>query len=374
MIKLKIGITGHTGFIGSHLVDRLKRDKQIAVILIDDDSFNDPDKLDRSVEQLDRLVHLAGQNRGAEEEIYSTNIALAEKLVASFERLKVTPHLIFASSILSGSDSAFGRSKKAAGQSFEAWAEKNKAPLSLLTIPNVFGDRGRPFYNSVVATFCHQLTHNDQPKIIEDRKIELIFINDLTELIYEKISVPPPKVETVRIKGTEVIAVSDLLKMLDGFRDHFGKRLIPKIEQKFQRDLYNTFISYVEPAQLVFYPAAHADKRGNLFEIIQALSGGQVFFSVTNKGVIRGEHYHSRKIERFCVVKGRACIRLRRIGTNEVHEYNVDAARPGFVDIPIFYTHNIENTGQEDLHTIFWCNEIFDQADPDTYHEEVKLK
>jgi UDP-2-acetamido-2,6-beta-L-arabino-hexul-4-ose reductase len=118
-------------------------------------------------------------------------------------------------------------------------------------------------------------------------------------------------------------------------------------------------------------PEVRSDERGELFELIKLGAGGQVFFSITKPGIIRGNHYHTRKIERFCVIKGTAVIRLRRIGTREIKEYPVAPRVPQFVDIPIFHAHQIENTGNTDLFTLFWCNELFDQKDSDTYFEEV---
>lgn len=372
MKKSRIGVTGYSGFIGSHLLDRLAREVDLEVIRIEDASFKNTEELKNAINNCDTIVHLAGMNRGDEKAVYSVNIELAKTLVACLEELKKCPHLIFSSSILTSTDTAFGRAKKEACKIFDVWSSKNGAPLSLLTIPNVFGDRGKPFYNSVVATFCHQLTHGEQPKIIKDREVEFIYINDLIEIIVNFIKKPPKGTDNVRISETKMITVSELLSTLEKFRDYyFQKKIVPKLDDPFLLNLYNVFLSYVEYDELKYFPEVHKDKRGELFEIIKLAQGGQVFFSTTKPGIIRGNHYHARKIERFCVLKGKASIRLRRIGADKIEEYKVTLNRPTFVEIPIFHAHHIENTGKDELYTMFWCNEIFDPNDPDTYYEEV---
>ena len=380
MSKVKVGVTGYSGFIGSHLIDRLSRESNIIIIHIEDSSFKIPQELKELIGQCDCIVHLAGMNRGDENEIYSTNVSLVNTLLTGIGDTGKKLHLIFASSILTEIDpspldsvhTAFVRAKIESISIMEAWARRSGSTLSVLTIPNVFGDRCKPFYNSVVATFCYQLTHGEQPKIIEDREIELIYINELAEEIYSIIKAPPKGVDKVRIQGTKNIKVSSILSILENFRDcFFTKRIVPSMPEVFCSNLYNVFLSYVDYAQLEYSPKINSDQRGDLFEILKLADGGQVFFSTTKPGIIRGNHYHTRKMERFCVIQGLACIRLRRIGTKEIIEYKLDAKKPMFVEIPIFHTHHIENTGESDLYTLFWCNELFDPADPDTYPEEV---
>ncbi|NQU17143.1 MAG: SDR family oxidoreductase [Candidatus Saganbacteria bacterium] len=374
MKKIRVGITGHSGFIGSHLVNCLSREQNISIVSIDDGLFDDLDNLAIRIKDCDCVVHLAGMNRGSEEEIYSTNIKLAKGLVKCFDKPMKTPHLIFASSILNATDSAFGKSKKEAEQIFMSWAKQSKAALSIFVIPNVFGSFGKPFYNSVVATFCYQLTHGERPKIINDRELELIYINELTEVIKNRIDKQPDSIETIRIPGTKKSSVTALLDILLDFKEHyFIKKVIPALPEQFLVNLYNVFISYLDYTQLEYSPKLHVDNRGELCEIIKLAEGGQVFFSTTKPGVIRGDHYHTRKFERFCVVLGSATIRLRKIGTQDVKEYKVDGKDPQFIEIPVLHTHHIENAGAVDLYTVFWCNEVFDPANADTYAEEVLL-
>ncbi|MHC4664286.1 MAG: polysaccharide biosynthesis C-terminal domain-containing protein, partial [Planctomycetota bacterium] len=254
----------------------------------------------------------------------------------------------------------------------EEWSGRTGAAVSALAIPNVYGDGGLPHYNSVVATFCYELAHGGKCEIHVDKELSLIYINELTEVMWQKIQNPPSGYENVGVKETATIKVSEILALLEKFREYyFEKRIVPTFENDFERNLYNVFITYMQDEDHEQRHVIHADDRGMLYEIVKVEDGGQVFYSTTKPGIVRGNHYHTRKMERFCVVKGDAVIRLRRIGTDEVVEYRVSGHEPGFIEIPIFHTHNIENVGQDDLHTLFWTNELYDPADPDTFYEEV---
>jgi UDP-2-acetamido-2,6-beta-L-arabino-hexul-4-ose reductase len=241
-----------------------------------------------------------------------------------------------------------------------------------MIIPNVFGDKGKPFYNSVVATFCYQITHGEEPKIIDDKKLDLIFINRLIEQMTQKALEFCSCIETVEIEPVYSVKVSEVLSQLNRFKSCYYKyRMVPKLADDFERDLYNTFITYMDEADFEQKSLLHSDERGTLFEFVRHDGAGQVFFSTTKPGVTRGNHYHTRKMEKFCVVKGTGLIKMRRIGTNKVIEYEVNDQNPSSVEMPVFYTHNITNTGKEDMLTIFWTNEVFDSSDPDTFYEEI---
>jgi len=374
MSKVRVGVTGYSGFIGLHLIERLGRDPEIIITRVEDDCFKVPDRLKNAIRDCDCIIHLAGMNRGQEKDVYSTNVFLAQALISALEKLNIRPHLIFASSThtINCPDSAFGRSKKAAGDLLKAWGSRSKADVNVLVIPNVFGDGGKPFYNSVVATFCYQLSHGEKPKIIQDQEVEFIFINDLIESIYQKIREFPKGIGDIKVQGAERIKVSAVLALLESYRDSFfTSRTIPSLTDPFHLNLYNTFISYLDYGSLTRFPEIHRDHRGELYEIIKLGQGGQIFYSMTKPGIIRGNHYHTRKIERFCVIGGMASIRLRRVGTKELKEFKVVSDQPSFIEVPIFHAHHIENTGKEDLRTLFWCNELYDPQDADTFFEEV---
>jgi UDP-2-acetamido-2,6-beta-L-arabino-hexul-4-ose reductase len=224
----------------------------------------------------------------------------------------------------------------------------------------------------VVATFCHQLAHGGQPVIIDDQLIEFVWINDLVDVLSEIIRQPPSGIAERRVASTARLNVSQLLTKLAAFRtSYFKENVVPDLSDPLDASLYTTFLSYVELDDHRHRPRVHHDDRGQLFEILRMATGGQIFFSTTKPGVIRGNHFHTRKVEWFCVLRGEAAIRIRRVGDSRVREFRVSGESPEFISIPALHTHQIENIGAEELLTMFWCNEIFQPADPDTFYEQV---
>ncbi|MHC4131441.1 MAG: polysaccharide biosynthesis C-terminal domain-containing protein [Planctomycetota bacterium] len=372
MKNLTVGITGMIGFMGSHLRDRLVREENISVPTFEDEFFNDPEQLRNYLSKCDSVVHLAAMNRGNPDELYKVNIELVTKLVSALEELDARPNVIFSSSTQINRDNPYGKSKKEGARILTEWATRNNVPLTIMVIPNVFGDSGQPFYNSVVATFCYQITHDQQPKIEIDGELNLIYINELVEIIAQRVQKPPGGVETMRVNASSKAKVSEILTLLRNFKKcYFDEGVVPKFNNDFERNLYNTFLTYMDDINYERHPVLHSDDRGSLFEVVKQDGSGQIFFSTTRPDITRGNHYHTRKMEKFCVVRGQAVIRMRRIGTDEVIEYKVSGDAPSVVEMPIFYTHNITNVGQNELLTLFWTNELFDPEDPDTFYEEV---
>jgi UDP-2-acetamido-2,6-beta-L-arabino-hexul-4-ose reductase len=255
----------------------------------------------------------------------------------------------------------------------EEWASKNEAKFTGLIIPNVFGPFGNPYYNSVVATFCHQLTHNETPKIEIDGELKLIYISELVEHFIQHITHHPSRVTHHAIPHTATIKVSALLSILQGFKEnYFENGIIPNLDESFERNLFNTFVCYIDHKSFFpFHLKLNTDDRGSFVETVKMHGGGQVSFSTTKPGITRGNHFHTRKAERFAVIKGKARIDLRRIGTSQVMSFELDGSKPSFVDMPIWYTHNITNIGEEELYTIFWISEHYSAEDADTFFEEV---
>ncbi len=371
--KLNIGITGMVGFVGSHLKERLNREEGLAVIQPFEDSyFSEPDKLREYLQKCGVVVHLAAMNRGEPDEIYRVNIELVKKLISCLEETGKTPHVIFSSSTQCDLDNPYGRSKQEGMRLLADWAKRNKTTATLLVIPNVFGDSGRPFYNSVIATFCYQLSHGEQPKIMVDKEMGLIYVNELTELICKVIKNPNNGVNEIRVPPTSAFKVTEVLALLQKFKEYYyDKRTVPQFSNSFERNLYNTFITYMDSIAFEQPLKVNSDQRGSLVEVVKQEGAGQIFFSTTKPGITRGNHYHTRKMEKFCVVKGEGLIRMRGIGTDKVIEFKVSGEKPAAVEMPIFYTHNISNVGKEEMLTLFWTNELFDPKDPDTFFEEV---
>ncbi|MDR3668339.1 MAG: NAD-dependent epimerase/dehydratase family protein [Ignavibacteriaceae bacterium] len=374
---IKIGITGQTGFIGTHLFNTLGLfpDKYVR-IKFEDSYFQSDEKLESFVKECDIIVHLAGMNRHNDPEvIYKTNIGLVNQLIGALEKTASLPYVLFASSTQEERDNQYGKSKREGRELLEKWAVRNNAKFTGLVIPNVFGPFGNPYYNSVIATFCHQLTHNETPKIEVDGEIKLIYVAELVKEILSRIerNKVVASSEVVKVPYTSEIKVSALLKLLEEIKNnYFTKGEIPDLSIAFERNLFNTFLTYVE--HKTFFPfnlKLNTDQRGSFVETIKLNSGGQVSFSTTVPGITRGNHFHIRKAERFAVIKGKALIQLRRIGTSEILNFELSGDKPAFVDMPVWYTHNIKNIGDGELYTLFWINEFYNPDDPDTFFETV---
>ena len=371
----KIGITGQVGFIGSHLYNTLNLKEDVELVAFKDEFFEDSTELEGFVKQCDTIVHLAAMNRHEDQNIiYETNISLVKALINTCKKTDSTPHIIFSSSLQEEKDNLYGKSKIEGRKLFEEWARNNNAKFTGLIIPNVFGPFGKPFYNSVVATFCYQVTHNEQPNIIEDGIVNLIYINELVDIFYSAINnnIENSNIIEYKVHHTSSKKVSEILQLLETYRDNYLKEgVIPNLENEFEKALYNTFICYIPKEHYPFIYTKHADDRGHFVEIAKVETKGQFSFSTTKPGITRGNHFHTRKAERFAVIKGKAQIQLRKIDSDEVITYKLDGENPSFVDMPIWYTHNIKNIGEEELITLFWINEPYNPENADTYFELV---
>jgi|AMZC01.1.fsa_nt_AMZC01000529.1_2 UDP-2-acetamido-2,6-beta-L-arabino-hexul-4-ose reductase len=372
---IRVGITGQTGFVGTHLFNTLGLyPDKFQRVPFEDDFFQDDSRLAAFVKSCDAIVHLAAMNRhGDPQVIYDTNIRLVKQLIAACESSGARPHILFSSSTQEERDNLYGKSKREGRLLFKEWATRNHTPFTGLIIPNVFGPFGHPFYNSVVATFCYQLTHNEQPRIEVDGELKLIYVGELVQQIITLIINHQSRVTSHQIPHTSTITVSGLLNKLELFKqNYFQHGILPDLDDTFNRNLFNTFLCYIDHQRFFPFPLKlNTDNRGTFVEVVKLHSGGQVSFSTTKPGITRGNHFHTRKAERFAVIKGKARIELRRIGTDKVLSFDLDGHQPSFVDMPIWYTHNITNTGDEDLYTIFWINEHYNPEDPDTFFEKV---
>jgi UDP-2-acetamido-2,6-beta-L-arabino-hexul-4-ose reductase len=371
---IKIGITGQEGFVGTYLYNTLKLyPKEFEVIDYDISYFEDENQLDRFVSNCDTIVHLAAMNRHKSQQvIYDTNIILVDKLIASCKKAVSKPHILFSSSSQEGRDNLYGKSKKVGRNLLSDWAKQDSGVFTGLVIPNVFGPFGKPHYNSVIATFSHQVVNNENPEIKVDGSLKLIYVGELAQEIIEKIRLRKSE-ELYKVPHTSEAKVSEILTYLQNFKNNYHEKgEIPTIRDSFELNLFNTFRSYINVAE--YFPVKykkHTDTRGSFVEVIRLGVGGQVSFSTTVPNITRGNHYHTRKIERFSVIKGKALIQLRRIGTTEVFDFYLDGNEPSYVDMPIWFTHNIKNIGDDILYTNFWINEFYNPEDTDTFIEEV---
>lgn len=370
----RIGITGQSGFVGSHLYNTLGLNpEQYVRIDFQKEYFDYPEKLDEFVKQCDVIVHLAAMNRHPDQEvIYNNNVNLVKKLVASLERTHSKAHVLFSSSSQEERDNLYGKSKKEGRRLLAEWAENKGGKFTGMIIPNVFGPFGQPNYNSFIATFCHKLTHGEIPTIDVDGEVKLIYVGELVQEIINQIESGKTTEEYVVPFKTSV-KVSEVLTKLENYKKlYFDGGEIPELKTYFDYELFNTFRCYFDIKN--HYPVKftqHTDPRGAFVEVIRLGIGGQCSFSTTVPGITRGNHFHTRKIERFAVIKGKALIQLRKIDSDEVLDFYLDGTEPAYVDMPIWYTHNIKNIGEEELYTIFWINEPYNPENADTYFAEV---
>lgn len=372
---IKVGITGQPGFVGTHLYNTLGLfPEEFERVPFEDDFFEDEKKLRDFVKQCDVVVHLAAMNRHPDSQVlYDTNIRLVKQLITAMETEKVTPHVLFSSSTQEERDNEYGKSKREGRGLLEEWAEKNEASFTGMVVPNVYGPFGRPNYNSFIATFCYKLTHGETPEVLQDASVRLIYVGSLCQHIIEKIREQQGEkfVERDLVAYDFEKKVTEILALLEQYKTlYFDQGVIPELKDKHEVNLFNTFCGYMDfesiyPRQLV----KHVDPRGFFVETIKLGIGGQVSFSTTVPGITRGNHYHTRKIERFTVIKGKARIQLRKIGTDEVLNFYLDGNEPSYVDMPIWYTHNITNIDEEELYTQFWINEWYNPEDGDTFFE-----
>ncbi len=365
---MNIGITGADGLIGWHLRAFLRVQGGHEVRLATRPTFADPDQLAAFVDGLDAVVHLAGMNRGEEAEVEATNAALAVALVAACERTGATPRLAFSNSIHVDRDTAYSRGKRAAASHLRAWAARSGAPFANLIFPHTFGEFGKPFYNSAVSTFCHQLAHNEPPQIIVDGDLELIHAQEVAARCL--FAVEAGENGDSRVQGTPM-KVSTLLQRLRRMATSYAAQIVPDLRDPLDVRLFNTLRSYLYPERYPVTLTLHSDNRGTLFEAVKSENGGQIFLSTTRPGITRGNHFHTRKVERFLVASGEAEIQLRKLFSDKVITFRVSGEYPCYIDMPTFHTHSITNVGSSELVTLFWANEIFDPNDSDTYPEPV---
>lgn len=366
--QVRIAVTGAHGMLGTHLRAYLRAFPSLEVVPIGRKEF--AGDLSRELHGCDVVFHLAGMNRGNEDEVAWINMELTERLIAALEEVESRAHVLFSSSTHVDRPTPYGQSKRRAAERLEAWAGRSSSSgrFTNVVLPGVFGEGGRPFYNSVVATFCHQVAHGQTPTV-DDAPTEQIHAQEVSRQLWRMVQ--RGETGTVRVQGKQ-LTVRGLLTTLQEMRDVYAEHVIPDISDPFQRDLFNMYRSFLYPAHYPVPLTLHTDPRGSLFEAIKSPSGGQAFMSTTHPGVTRGNHFHTRKVERFLVSGGEAEIRLRHLFRDEVQTFRVSGKQPAYVDIPTLHTHNITNVGEGTLLTLFWTNELFDPNDPDQVPELVK--
>lgn len=362
-------VTGGEGFLGWHLRSRLRALTEDRIVCLGRADLARAELADGALTTADVVFHLAGVNRGADSELVEVNRAAAQLLTDACDRAGAAPRVVYADSIHRDRDSAYGRGKREAGGLLERWAARRGTGYADVRLPNLFGEHGRPHYNSVVATFCHVLASGGSPDVVDDSEIPLLHAQTAAaELMAAAESGAGGVFEPVG-RPTRVSAVRDLLAEQAAT---YWTAEIPDLADGFARDMFNTYRSYTFPRAFPMPITKHQDGRGSLFECVRSHGGtGQTFLSTSHPDVTRGEHFHLNKVERFVVVSGRGQIRLRRLFTDEVVRFDVDGQVPTIVDMPTMWVHSVTNTGADDMTTLFWTDDLFDATHPDTYPEAV---
>lgn len=366
---MNILVTGAKGFIGKNLIAELKNRGYRTIFQYDSDSTRE--ELAEYTKSCDFVFHLAGVNRPQKEsEFMEGNFGFTSELLEALRENGNQAPILVTSSIQALQDNPYGKSKKAGEDLLFRYQEQTGAKVYIYRLQNVFGKWCRPNYNSVVATFCHNIA-NDLPISISDREnpIRLIYVDDV---VHSFISAMEGN-ETAAQDGLHYImtvypvTLGRLADLIHAFHDSRQNLSVPDVSDSFIKKLYSTYLSYL-PADQFSYPLKmNIDDRGSFTEFLKSPEKGQVSVNISKSGITKGNHWHHTKNEKFLVVSGQGVIRFRKIGEDEVIEYPVDGSKLEVVDIPPGYTHNITNTGTMDLVTVMWANEPFDPERPDTY-------
>ena len=369
---MRVALTGANGFLGWHTRCALKARGETDVVCITREVMENETELDEALRGADAVLHLAGVNRAEDAALRDENAAAAARLTASLDRVGATPTIVYANSIQSGNGTPFGDGKQAASDQLAAWSRSAGAVVADVRLPNLFGEHGRPHYNSVVATFCDALVRGEKPTILEDRALPLLHVQDAVDLMLE---VAGNQRGGIHRPEGRLMQVSSLLEQLRGFHHLYEAGDIPNVAASFDRALFNTYRSFCFPDHFPIRPVSRTDERGHLIECLRAHGGeAQVFCSWTQPAQSRGQHFHLRKIERFQVLQGTAEIALRRLFHRTVTRFAVSGDEPAIIDMPTMWTHGITNTGAGELTTLFWTDEVLNPDIADTHREEVELR
>lgn len=364
---MNVLLTGAAGFLGWHTRLRLHAQQEHTVIPLTRDNWS---QLPRLVQTADAVIHLAGVNRADDtESVHSGNVALAETLASAISE-RPGLRIVYANSTQCANGTPYGTGKAKALDVLSTAVRKVGGHLVDVRLPNLFGEHGRPWYNSFVATFVDAATRAETP-VLQDNDVPLLHAQDAAQELVTGLTTSRPQLDpSPALRG-----VSDVWELLNDFATTYRRGNFPDLSTKFHIDLFNTYRSALFPGAYPIPLTPHTDHRGTFIETVRSLGGeGQSSISTTAPGVTRGEHFHLRKIERFVVVEGTATIKLRRMFHDNIVKFHVTGDQPGAIDMPTGWTHSITNTGRASLVTQFWTHDLYRPEAPDTYPANVTLK
>lgn len=365
-------ITGASGFIGKNLVAELKNQGYNELLLYN--KSNSLEDLKGYTKQCDFVFHLAGVNRPKkEEEFIEGNYDLTSKLLAFLENNHKKVPVLMTSSIQADKDNAYGKSKKAGEDLVFKYSNETGAKAYIYRLPNVFGKWSKPNYNTVVATYCFNITRGIDIQVNNpNSNLSLTYIDDvLVEFINALKGTPTQKEKYCEIPVVHSIKLGILADTIKSFKESRRNLAIPNMTDELTKKLYSTYLSFLPETDFAYDLKMNIDNRGSFTEFLRTPDRGQVSVNISKPGITKGNHWHHTKNEKFLVVSGEGLIRFRNIASAEIIEYQVNGDKLQVVDIPVGYTHSIVNTGEANLVTIMWVNESFDPNNPDTIFLEV---
>ncbi|WP_114521152.1 NAD-dependent epimerase/dehydratase family protein [Altererythrobacter sp. ZODW24] len=371
---MKIAVTGSAGLLGWHAAGRIHAVNCAAkfqgeappheLVLLNRASFANADKLAAALSGVEAILHFAGVNRGEPDEVEAANPAIARQLIEACESAGVQPHVVYANSIHAERDNFYGRSKRIAGELLGEFAPR----YTDLVLPHIFGECARPNYNNVTATLIDHVWNDTVPQLDAEGRVSLLHAGAAAQVAIDVVLTG----KTGKIApDSRDVSVVELDTKLRGFHELYIESIFPDLSDPFDLALFNSYRSAAYPAHYPRPLKINEDQRGRLFESAKGGNASHTFLSTTHPGQVRGDHFHLGLVERFLVVSGEAVIRIRRVLTDEVHEFRVSGETPVAIDQIPLHTHNIENVGDGELVTFFWSHKMFDPADPDTFADPV---
>jgi UDP-2-acetamido-2,6-beta-L-arabino-hexul-4-ose reductase len=364
---MKVLITGAQGFVGKNVVAHFKERKSDEVITFT--RHNSTAELPDLLESVDWVFHLAGINRPVDqEEFQSGNVDLTEQLCQAIINSGRKIPVIYTSSIQAEQDNIYGQSKLAAEQALLTLSQQHNNPVYIFRLLNVFGKWARPNYNSAVATFCYNIL-NDLPITINNAEavIRLVYIDDVVKAFLDLLDGNAGSDVYQTVEPEYQITVGELAKQITAFKNSRQNLISEQVGIGLTRALYSTYVSYFKPEQFSYTVPKYGDPRGTFVEMLKTKDAGQFSYFTAHPGVTRGGHYHHSKTEKFLVIKGQALFKFRHIETGEYYEITTEGEKPEIVETVTGWTHDITNTGDDEMVVMLWANEIFDRENPDTF-------
>ena len=367
---MNVLVTGARGFIGRNLVAQLQAQGCHSIVPFEvENSLGD---LRAALRTTEVVYHLAGINRPlSPEEFEAGNAGLTATICSVLRELGRAPMIVMSSSVQASLDNPYGISKRRAEDALREFAAQSGARVAIYRLKNVFGKWCRPNYNSVTATFCHNIA-NDLPLHVSDpnRELELVYVDDVVQALLSELTADAQSGGQPEIPSFS-LTLGDLAGRIQSLHDMRTNLLAPDFAIPFNRQLYATYLSYVPAEAHRQQLEVKSDNRGELAEFVKSPHFGQIFISRTRPGITRGNHYHHTKTEKFFVVAGEGIVRMRHIHSSDVLEYRVRGEAFQVIDIPPGFTHSIENVGAGEMVTLFWASEIFNPDRPDTFYLPV---